>query len=370
MGEGQLSYEASYDENEGISHRFASYVTSLTQKWLIENITYSSLHSEDDKKKNKDDAQYYLLNYIRNKVIATHFSDSYLISAYLSGEYDFGRNIKTNIAGLPYQYTLENGLTTGLRANYKFSNFETDMRLDYDTKNYNYVTLDSKEGHHTEANLQGKIKTSLSLSKSLKAYIEAYHYNDLNESSKFDFTRFYAGLSFDKKLNYIHYLSIDAAGGYSDIDSLFPYTFRTEARVTSKFIHEWIAVAKLSYNIWTNNDIDGIYFGNTYAEFLTQKNISFTPNNEVSKFQMSASHYYLSNQTLLKTKLEFYINKLMLSLSYGRYIGRNLPYDNKFIGKIAYPIFQNVCLSYSYHYQDNVVIPGVNAHSCGIDVLF
>ncbi len=31
----------------------------------------------------------------------------------------------------------------------------------------------------------------------------------------------------------------------------------------------------------------------------------------------------------------------------------------------------NVHVSYSgYHYQDNVVIPGVNAHSCGIDVLF
>lgn len=27
-------------------------------------------------------------------------------------------------------------------------------------------------------------------------------------------------------------------------------------------------------------------------------------------------------------------------------------------------------LSYSYHFQDNTVIPEVNAHSCGIDVFF
>ena len=259
LGEGQLSYEISYDENEGISHRLSSYITSLSRSWLIENITNSSFHNDDEKKNNTGDTQYYLLNYVRNKVIASHFSDSYLISAYLCGEYDFGKNIKTNIAGLPYQYTLENGLTTGLRASYKFSNFETDVRLDYDTKNYKYETPDSMDGHHTEVNLQGKIKSSLALSKSLKTYIEAYHYNDLNESNQFDYSRFYAGLAIDKKLNYIHYLSIDAAVGYSDIDSIFPYTLRTEARLTSKFIHEWIAVAKLCYNIWTNNDMDGIY---------------------------------------------------------------------------------------------------------------
>jgi len=370
LGEGQLSYEISYDENEGISHWLASYVTSLSRSWFIENITNGSFHNENKKKNNTDDTRYYLLNYIRNKVTATHFSDLYLISAYLCGEYDFGKNIKTNIAGLPYQYTLENGLTTGFRVNYKYSTLETEVHLDYNTKNYSYEIPDSMDGHHTEANLQGKIKSSLTLSKSLRTYIEAYHYNDLNESSQFDHTQIYAGLSLEKKLNYIHYLGIDAAGGYSDIDPLFPYTFRTEARLTSKFLHEWIAVAKLTYNIWTDNDMDGIYWGNAFVEFLIQKNISFTPNNEVSKFQMSASHYYLSNQTLLKTKLEFYIKKLMLSISYGRYIGRNLPYDNKFIGKIAYPIFHNVLLSYCYHFQDNIVIPGVNTHSYGIDVLF
>ena len=242
--------------------------------------------------------------------------------------------------------------------------------MDYDTKKYMYETADSTEEYYTEVNVQGRIKTSLSLFKSLQAYIEAYHYNDLNESSQFDYSQFFAGLSFDKKLNHIHYLSVDAASGYSDIDSLFHYTFRSETRLTSKFIHDWMMVTKLSYDVWTNEDIDGVYVGKHFAELLVQKNFSFTPNNEVSKMQLSAAHYFLNNHTLLKTKLEFYIKKMMFSISYARYIGGNLPYDNKLIGKISYPIFSNVRLSYRYHFQDNKVIPEVNAHSCGIDVFF
>lgn len=366
----QLSYDFTYDESEGVSHRIASYITTLSQSWLIENITNGSFHPEADKEKQNDDTQYYLLNYIRNKIIASHFSDNYIISAYLSGEYDFGKNIKTNIAGLPYQYTLQHGLYPGFRANYTYSNLETDLSVDYDSKKFRYETADSTEEYYTEANVQGRIKTSLSLSNPLKAYFEAYHYNDLNESSQFDYSQLFAGLSFDKKLNHIHYLSMDVAGGYSDIDSLFPYTFRSEARLTSKFIHNWMMVTKLSYDVWANKEIDGIYVGKHFAELLVQKNFSFTPNNEVSKLQLSAAHYFLNNYTLLKTKLEFYIKKMMFSISYRRYIGKNSPYDNKFIGKICYPIFSNVRLSYSYHFQDNHVIPEVNAHSCGIDVFF
>jgi len=129
-------------------------------------------------------------------------------------------------------------------------------------------------------------------------------------------------------------------------------------------------VTKFAYDVWANKEVDGIYVGKHFAELLVQKNFSFTPDNEVSKLQLSAAQYFLNNHTLLKTKLEFYIKKMMFSIYYRRYIGKNTPYDNKFIGKICYPIFSNVRLSYSYHFQNNTVIPEIHAHSCGIDVLF
>ena len=366
--EAQLSYRFSYDEEDGIGHRFASYVTSLTQHWLLENITTSSIHNENNTEP-LDHSQYYLLNYIRNKVIATTFSEHYLVSAYLSGEFDFGRNIKTNIAGLPYQYTLRDGLTSGVKARYQHSKFEVDFSLDYDVKNYTYEKEDSTEGQHTEVNVQGEFAAALALSKSLKTYVEIYHYNDLNASSRFDMSRIYSGLAFEKKLNHIHYLHIDAAAGYTDIDSLFPYCIRSEARLTSKFIHDWMLVTKFSYDAWTDRDIEDIYVGKYFIELVAQKNFSFT-NNNVNNMQMSAAHYFLSDLTLLKTRVQLYVGKLKLSASYARYIGEDKPYDNRATGKISYPVFDNIRMSYTYHFQENNVLPRVNRHTCGIDFRF
>lgn len=369
FGEFQLSYDLTYDQELGMRHRLATYFTHLSKSWFVENVTFCSYNG--DVNNNSDErvsTQYYLLNYIRNRTSITRFSESYLFSFYMEGEYNFGDNIKTNIAGLPYRYTLKDGIAAGFTGQINASIFTTDVHVDYDAKRYDYEDTDEKLSH-TESDFSGTLRTGVSISQPIEVYAEVFHYDDLNESDMFDYSSLYSGVTFDKKLNYIHYLAVDAAAGYCDVDSLVPYTFRADARLTSKLIHNWMFVSRAAYNIWASNQFKEIYIGNSFGEVTLQKNLSFTPENQVNNLQVSGAYFYLSDQALLKGRLELYFGKISTEIFYGRCIGSDVPYDNSLGVEVGYQISRAFRILYSYRYKDNKIVPKTNAHSFGLDML-
>lgn len=369
FGEFQLTYNVTNDKEFGTNHRIVSYFNSLSRSWLIENIMYGSYNGKNILDGDEvSSTEYYLINYIRHKISISYLDKKFLFNFFLAGEYDFGENFKTNIAGLPYQFVLKQGISSGIFAHMETALLKTELEISYDAKEYDYEE-DDKNFTHTESNLIGKLRTGIALSKPLEIYAEVFHYDDLNKSDRFDYSSLYAGLEFDKKLNHIHYLTADAAVGYCNVDSLIPYNLHLDARLTSKLIHNWMFISRMTYNAWTDNDFDEFYVGKHFGEITLQKNFSFTPRNQVNNIQCSLAHYYLNNQTVIKGKVEWHFGDILCRSSYRHCFGNEVPYNNYVKAEIAYQLSQALRISYSYKYKDNRLIPITNAHTIGIDIL-
>ncbi len=369
FGELQFSYNLTCDPNCGTDHRIASYATSLSRSWLFENIIFASYNGKKAEGTSETPStDHYLLNYLRDKVSISYFNEDIIFNFFLAGEYDFGENFKTNIAGLPYQFVLKNGISSGLNAKITTASLTTDLNISYDTKQFDYDE-EGKKRVYTESNILGELRTGISISQPLEIYADVFHYDDLNESDLFDYSSVYGGVRFDKKLNYIHYFTMDAAAGYCNVDSLIPYTLRIDARLTSKLVHNWMFVTRMAYNIWTDDEFDNVYGGNNFGEITLQKNFSFNPRNQVNNFQCSVAHFYLDNNTLLKSNIKWHFGNLICESWYRHYFGAEVPYRNEVKAQVAYQFSRNLRLSYSYDYRDYTLIPNKNAHSIGLDIL-
>lgn len=352
-------------KQEGSNWNFNNYYTHNFEDWSLDNISFFKFSQTDIFENN------YYKNYVRNRISISKLTDSYFISAFGSGEYYNEENFAQHLSGLNDKHKLKNGISGGVDFGYNNEYISSVSKFKYRGRNFTADEEVENENNNEifDADLRLKSRLIANVSKELKPFIDIEHYNDLNSNQYYNQTIGTVGVEQSKRFNVKYNLNHSFAIGYDDFQKTLPYFSHYKGRATAKFSQDWMFYGKISLKSWLDKDFKKFYYGNSFIEGVAQQNLSFSRDNIVNRWQFGAKYELYENELMLKSNIQYKINRIILFAEYKKYIGSYNLKRQRIYADLSTMFFQNkMKLSYGIDLEKYKRIGNEVSHRLALDM--
>ena len=275
--------EFSYGSNEleGSTLQFTNDFNIEFHDWRISDLFTIKSRSAD-----KPFYKTYFNNYTRNLFRISKYSSNYFISTWLSRELNTSDTYTSEFVGLDGDFELKDGISSGLDASWRNSYFELSLFYKYIGKNYrllNTTTNEFDEEHSGDIIAKGHF--TYNYSKNWRPFIDLFQFNDLNENNYLGYSKFLTGLEYKNMFIRKYVLKQQLSFGYSDLYENIPYILESDTRISMKLVHKWMAFGKIYFQLYADEKFNSIYSGNSFTEFLVQRNFSINKDNYFARIR-------------------------------------------------------------------------------------
>ena len=250
----QYSLTTESSDREGLLSR--AYVFQSWQRgdWSLQNSLVAKWTQDDGELE-----QYYLRNFARDRLTLIRSSEPLRLALHAGGEYYYGENVPTHIAGLADRWDITKGVFGGVDATAYLGPAELRLRTDWWGQWFEPVNAAGEVSGDEEldTDLWSEGRAAWRVNDWAKPYIRFERYDDLNELDTWDELTVAAGNEVNRKLSYIHTLRGTAEVAWSNTFDNEPWSAALDARLSSKFGLAWMLVNRVSLRqVFTTDEDD------------------------------------------------------------------------------------------------------------------
>ncbi len=374
---GQTVLNSEMDSREGFVERLYQYFdVRFENGFELSNTLYMKV-SEDQDELERD----YLRNYIRDKLRFSLFRESFYISSHVGIQYYHDEQHETRISGADEQYRLKNAFSGGIDFFGTWDGLETLLEASWFANYYDrYVFNDAAQNsdddwvvkeEKNQLDNDGTIKARIAykFSDYIKPFVEVNHFNDMNDIDTYDYTEYRLGNHLLSKLDNLHTVEMEVAVVKTDAFENLPAYLDFDLRLTSKYIHDWMFINRVSDKIWKNDDESSKAYGNGFWECILQHNLNFDRENRVDRFLMAIKKHFDENVTIARTGLMYYFGPFSLYGAYHYYFGNDRVNNYKTGMELSwyYPAY-SARIYYGFSLIDARYVENTTVHSINIEL--
>lgn len=316
---GQIALDLSTDDDEGITSRLSSYLSTSAAGWLLINTTQLK-YSETDQTLSR----YYRENRALNLLSATKIKQNWSVNFFAGITASYDDNFPTEIAGSSDQYEHESTISLG--GNYLYDNQKIYFSLKAEQLLNSFTRIDManrQESEIAENDLIYSTAAGYWVLRDLLITANYEQFNDLNENNAFNYADYYLKAQYDKKLSYIHYIDQSLRLGYSDLDAELNYYLQTRTRLSSKFSPAWTMLNIIAWRGWIEEESTEVYLGNSWYETNLRYNLSVSDRNQLSFAETGYRIDFNEQVSIFSFAGRYYLNNFKLYTADHLFTGTN-----------------------------------------------
>lgn len=311
----ELSYEV--NELEGSIKKFTNDFSIEFYDWEISDFLVIKSQSAD-----KPFYRTYLNNYTRNLFRISKSSNNFNISTWFSRELNTSDTYSNEFIGLEGDFELLDGISSGLDVSWNNSLFELKLYNKYIGRNYRFLnttTNELEDEYSGDVIVSGKI--AYKYSKKWRPFIDFFHFNDLNDNNYLGYSKFLTGIEYKNMFKRKYALKQQLSIGYSDLYQNIPYLLQSDTRFSMKLANKWMAFSKIYFQLYTHRRLNNIYNGNSFSEFLVQRNFKVSKDNFFARIRSGIVINPLDHTIILKSAFVYPYKLIELTGEYKFYPG-------------------------------------------------